>query len=163
MSTTHQIEVFFHNLWGSDIYDVKVEFSTSKAHVGSHSYSTECVTAGGKWGPLVRHYETGPHAAEFDYWYVEFSTSKDPSGMYSGSNKFACVIDSEVPPSGHIDLWVSGKDQAFYTGYPDASGMRPGVSGYSGSPRENPGGDYTCYSKLVHTDTPVDEKDCVPS
>lgn len=148
MAERHHINVYFHNKWGSDIQDVTLKFRTSKSDVKEDTYTKVSVAAGEKWGPLQRTYETGPDSEDFDFWYVEFATTGGPSGRFKGSNKFACVIDSDVPPDSHIDLWVSGEDQAFYTGYPDTVGGRPGVPGYSGIPKNNPGGDYTCYAKL---------------
>jgi hypothetical protein len=148
MSETHEIDVYFHNLWGADITDVTLKFSTSKTGSGEDSYTNAKIAAGKQWGPLVRKYETGPGSGEFDYWYIEFTTAGKPSGTFKGKTEFACVIDTDVPPDGKIDIWISGKDQAFYTGYPDSVGGRPGVSGYSGFPKDSPGGDYTCSSKL---------------
>jgi len=148
MAKRHQINVYFHNLWGGEIHDVNLKFSTSKASIPEDTYTKASVAAGEKWGPLQRNYETGPQSEDFDFWYVEFSSPGEPSGKYKGSNKFACVIDSDVPPDGQIDIWISGKDSAFYTGYPDTVGGRPGVPGYSGYPKDGPGGDYTCYAKL---------------
>jgi len=149
MAQKNTINVFFHNMWGSDVKDVTLKFSSSRNSAGAESYTIDKVAAGEKWGPLKRTYETGPFSEEFDFWYVEFESLGDPAGKFKGSNKFACVIDSDVPADGHIDLWISGEDLAFYTGYPDTVGGRPGVSGYSGFPKNNPGGDYTCYTKLV--------------
>ena len=148
MAERHQIDVYFHNMWGSNIKDVTLKFSTSKADVTEETYSKDNVAAGERWGPLQRTYETGPGSEDFDFWYVEFASTDEPSGKFRGSNKFACVIDSDVPSKGHIDLWISSKDRAFYTGYPENVGGRPGVPGYSGFPKNNPGGDYTCYSRL---------------
>ena len=148
MAERHQINVVFHNFWGSDISDVTLKFSTSKSDVPEEVYTKTSIAAGEKWGPLHRTYETGPLSEDFDFWYVEFTAPGEPAGTFKGSNKFACVIDSDVPPDSQIDLWISGKDRAFYTGYPDTVGGRPGVSGYSGFPKDNPGGDYTCYAKL---------------
>lgn len=160
MATQQHIDVYFHNMWGSDIYDVTLKFTTSRSSAEGETYTTACVKAGGKWGPLQRTYETGPFSEAFDYWYVEFASPGEPPGQFSGNSKFACVIDSDVPPAGNIDLWISGTDRAFYTGYPDSVGGRPGVSGYSGSPKDHPGGDYTCYSKLEHVEKPVPARDC---
>jgi hypothetical protein len=148
MSEKHNIDVYFHNLWGADITDVTLKFNTSKTDSGEDSYTNAKIAAGKQWGPLARKYETGPGSGEFDYWYIEFTTAGKPSGTFKGKTEFACVIDTDVPPDGKIDIWISGKDQAFYTGYPDSVGGRPGVSGYSGFPKDPPGGDYTCSSKL---------------
>ena len=148
MAKQHQINVFFHNLWGSDIKDVTLKFSTNKTSIGQEVYTKGRIAAGEKWGPVARKYETGPGSEDFDYWYVEFSSSADPAGKFTGSNKFACVIDTDVPPESHIDLWVSSADRAFYTGYPESVGGRPGVPGYSGIPKNAPGGDYTCSTRL---------------
>lgn len=148
MAEKHRINVIFHNLWGADIEDVTLKFSTSKTSVAEETYTTAKVAKGEKWGPLQRTYETGPFSEDFDFWYVEFKSAGEPQGTFKGSNKFACVIDSDVPPDSQIDLWVSGDDRAFYTGYPEVVGGRPGVSGYTGFPKNNPGGDYTCYTKL---------------
>lgn len=148
MAERHQIDVYFHNFWGSDIQDVTLTFNTSKPDLGEQTYSKAAVAAGESWGPLQRTYETGPGSEDFDFWAIEFTSQSEPAGTYKGKSQFACVIDSDVPPDGQIDLWVSGDDSAFYTGYPDSVGGRPGVSGYSGFPKNNPGGDYTCYTKL---------------
>jgi hypothetical protein len=148
MSEIHKIDVYFYNLWGADITDVTLKFRTSKTDSGEDSYTNAKIAAGKQWGPLARKYETGPGSGEFDYWYIEFTTAGKPSGTFKGKTEFACVIDTDVPPDGKIDIWISGKDQAFYTGYPDSVGGRPGVSGYTGFPKDSPGGDYTCSSKL---------------
>ena len=148
MAERHQIDVYFHNLWEGDIQDVTLTFSTSKSDASDDKFTKESLGAGEKWGPLPRNYETGPDAGEFDYWSVEFTSSGEPAGKFKGRNKFACVIDTDVPPDGQIDVWISGKEQAFYTGYPDSVGGRPGISGYSGYPKDEPGGDYTCFTKL---------------
>ena len=148
MAQRHQINVYFHNLWGSDIADVKLEFSTSKSDVPQNTYTKASIAAGEKWGPLERTYETGPDAEDFDFWHIEFNSPGDPAGKFQGRNKFACVIDSDVPTDRPIDLWVSGEEQAFYTGYPESVGGRPGVAGYTGFPKSIPGGDYTCFTKL---------------
>ncbi len=148
MATRHQIDVYFHNLWGGEVKDVTLRFSTSKSEVPVDTYTRESVAAGEKWGPLQRTYETGPDAEEFDFWQVEFTSSGDPAGKFSGRNKFACVIDSDVPNDRPIDLWISGEEAAFFTGYPESVGGRPGVAGYTGFPKSTPGGDYTCFTKL---------------
>lgn len=148
MSKVNEIDVYFHNFWGADIQDITLKFTTSKPDSVENSYTKASVTAGEQWGPLRRSYETGPGSGEFDYWYVEFTSAGEPSGKFKGRNKFACVIDTDVPSDGKIDVWISGKDRAFYTGYPDSVGGRPGISGYSGFPKDQPGGDYTCYTKL---------------
>jgi hypothetical protein len=148
MSEKHEIDVYFHNLWGDEIKDITLKFSTSKEENPEESYTKTSIAAGGQWGPLRRKFETGPGSEAFDYWYIEFTSAGKPSGTYRGRTKFACVIDTDVPSDGKIDVWISGKDRAFYTGYPDSVGGRPGVSGYSGFPKDGPGGDYTCSSKL---------------
>lgn len=148
MAKQHQIDVYFHNLWGSDLEDVTLKFSTNKSSIKEQVYTIKNIASGEKWGPLSRQYETGPGSEDFDFWDVEFSSAEKPSGKFSGKNQFACVIDSDVPSDSQIDLWVSGSDQAFYTGYPESVGGRPGTAGYSGIPKDNPGGDYTCQTKL---------------
>ncbi len=148
MAEQHKIDVYFHNFWGNDVRDITLKFSTSKPDAAEDSYTITRVGAGEKWGPLQRTYETGPGSEDFDYWYVEFTSGDEPAGTFKGRNKFACVIDTDVPSDGKIDVWISGKERAFYTGYPDSVGGRPGISGYSGFPKDEPGGDYTCYSKL---------------
>jgi hypothetical protein len=148
MSKEHEIDVFFHNLWGAEVKDITLKFSTSKAGSAEQSHTKKSLAAGEKWGPLRRKYETGPGSGEFDFWFIEFTSAGRPSGVYKGRTEFACVIDTDVTPEGKIDVWISGKDRAFYTGYPDSTGGRPGVSGYSGFPKDGPGGDYTCSSKL---------------
>ncbi len=148
MAKKHEIDVYFHNLWGSDVENVTLKFSTSKESIGEDVYTRERLAAGEKWGPLKRKYETGPGSEDFDFWHVEFSASGDKQGKFSGRNKFACVIDSDVPSDSAIDLWISGTDRVFYTGYPESVGGRPGTAGYSGIPKDNPGGDYTCLTKL---------------
>lgn len=148
MPKQHQIDVYFHNLWGSGIEDVTVKFSTSKTSLPEEVYTKQHIASGEKWGPLQRKYETGPGSEDFDFWYVEFKSPDKTGDKFKGSNKFACVIDTDVPSDSQIDLWVSGKDRAFYTGYPDIVGGRPGISGYTGYPKDSPGGDYTCQTKL---------------
>lgn len=148
MAKQHQIDVYFHNLWGSDIENVTLKFSTSKSSMEEDVYTKQHIASGEKWGPLQRKYETGPGSEDFDFWHVEFNSGGEDKGRFKGSNKFACVIDSDVPPDGQIDLWISGEDRVFYTGYPESVGGRPGTVGYSGIPKENPGGDYTCQTKL---------------
>ena len=151
MAKQHQIDVYFHNLWGDGIKDVTLKFSTNKNSIDEEVYTKDHIAPGEKWGPLPRKYETGPGAEDFDFWHVEFRSDKEPGGKFKGKNKFACVIDSDVPSDSQIDLWVSGSDRAFYTGYPESVGGRPGTAGYSGIPKDNPGGDYTCQTKLENT------------
>ena len=148
MAKRHKIDVYFHNLWGGEIQDITLKFSTSKSSVPVDTYTSAKLADGEKWGPLQRTYETGPDAEDFDFWHVEFSSPSDPSGKFSGRNKFACVIDSDVPTDRPIDLWISSEESAFFTGYPESVGGRPGVAGYTGFPKSKPGGDYTCFTKL---------------
>ena len=81
MSERHQIDVYFHNHWGSDIQDVTLKFNTSKSDVKEDTYTKASVAAGEKWGPLQRTYETGPDSEDFDFWYVEFASPAAPSGQ----------------------------------------------------------------------------------
>ena len=124
MAKQHQIDVIFHNMWGADIQDVTLKVSTSKPSIEEDVYTKKSIAAGEKWGPLQRKYQTGPGSEDFDFYYVEFKASGEPAGKFKGSNKFACVIDSDVPPDGQIDVWISGKEHAFYTGYPESVGGR---------------------------------------
>lgn len=151
MAKQHKIDVYFHNLWGGGIEDVTLKFSTNKSSIEEEVYTKDRIAPGEKWGPLKRKYETGPGSEDFDFWHVEFKSAGEPGGRFRGRTKFACVIDTDVPPDSHLDLWVSGKERVFYTGYPDNVGGKPGVSGYSGYPKESPGGDYTCQTKLENT------------
>ncbi len=148
MAKQHQIDVYFHNLWGTGIEEVTLTFSTSKPSLAEEVYIKQHIAPGEKWGPLKRNYETGPDAEDFDFWQIEFSASGGNGERLKGRNKFACVIDSDVPSDSQIDLWISGSDRSFYTGYPESVGGRPGTAGYSGIPKDNPGGDYTCQTKL---------------
>jgi hypothetical protein len=151
MPKVHEIEVLFHNLWGTDINDVTLKFSSSKTDSLEDSYTKASIPAGEKWGPLRRRYVTEPGSGEFDYWSIEFTSTGKLTGKFKGRNEFGCVINTDAPPDGKIDIWISGKERAFYTGYPDSVG-HPGVSGYSGIPKDAPDGDYTCSSKVIPID-----------
>jgi hypothetical protein len=144
MAEEREIDVYFHNLWGAEIKDVTLKFSTTKAESAEESHTKASIAAGEQWGPLRRKYETEPGSGEFDNWDIEFTSAGNPSGIYKGRTKFACVTGDDVPSGGKIDVWISGKDRAFYTGYPASAGG----AGYSGSPKDPPDDDFTCSSKL---------------
>ncbi len=152
MATDHTIDVYFFNKWGVEIQNITVRFSASKSGVEPVTYTKDRLDPEEKWGPLKRHYQTGAFSELFDYWYVEFTSTATPKGKFWNKNNFSCVIDSDIPDSSQLHFWVSGNDENCYTGFPNSSGNYPGEGSYSGTPKNGPGSDYTCYCSLDSTD-----------
>ena len=146
--TDHTIDVYFFNMWGTVIQDITVKFSASKSSVEPNTYTKDSLQPGEKWGPLPRDYQTGAFSENYDYWYVEFTSTSDPAGKFWNKNNFSCVIDSDIPDNSELHFWVSGEDTDCYTGFPNSSGGYPGEGGYSGTPKDGPGSDYTCFCSL---------------